>query len=1418
MDGVVTTAPALGRAAFDGTTGPQSLECTANGVPATSFAGLCVLGLLDLPLNEPSQGLSVLPLSDISGGTIGVILALIVITFFNVLTVRWARQSRQKALPPELRDPVWSPYIYAAVSKFVYDRWKWVNRVDEITFVIVTNLVAKASRFVRGALQAITNWARLCGKTVVLARFVFVRMLRRSRRNLRFAIDSRKLNWQLRSRRKLRVELEPLETLGERAVKARDRRLRTLRRTSEDAKWLPAFITGTAHVEALELIMLCQNKLKLSSEQFDLATSHIWTIDVRRSVAHLGAARNALNQVLYAAKVVEEASPAVNGPINEVLKDLDEEVAEQLERSPTFADLNVQGVVQFPEVRGKGGKRTKGAEDGSRPSPDTFKLLTILEEYTEINAIRVRLVELVRVNEVNAMLKEMEELVAKPFDPLQLDSHSVRLAFVDALRIDELEPFIPFSTNFLSERKALTMADGSARPQMLALKQRTVDAMMLATAHQAAEELLDGSGEALGVEGLLSFRSEKLEPRELMAEVYLIEHDAASYLSPARKAAGASQPEILSIKARIVEITLLAIDKTVASPIEVLSREELLAHRTNVLEPMQADATAYLRARGELELRNGGDHGSVVRPQMVALEERIVQTTLLMVRRVIALEIVQLDIDELFMLRTNEQLPMQSAATSFLEARGGLLGKDGRTHSALIALEARIVETTLLAVTVQLAKPISQLEIPQLRAFMHEELEPMETAVTAFLRDRNALKRTGDNAPHQELLDLSDRIVECSLSMASRVLAMPYDHMSTVDELQAFRDDVIDPMLKEVTEHLKARDGTRRPSKDGGGQETHPELVALRERSITLTLAMVSIVVAKPLDQLSEAELLLLRQSELEPMKPSATDYLTFREALMINGEQRTELIELEDRIVQVTLTMINNLLAEPIDKMGVDELRDFRTRRLEKMQHEAVAHLKGRNALLAKDGTERPELIALEDRIIACTLLMVTRVVDIPIHKLSVDEMREHRRKILEPMEPEATDYLRSRDALKSKDGQARQEIVALADRIVETTLLMVSTRADIPIDKLGVDELRELRTSKLEPILPEASEFLKLRNALSVAGPDGTLYTQPKITALSNRIIECTLTMIARVVAIPIDVMAIPELLAHRSAPLESIEAETLDFLRKHNALLGPDGLTQPEVVQLADRIVETTLFQLTILMQKPLEQLDIPQLEALRDDELQPALPAAKGYLERRNALVDRSGVPHPHLAHLEEHIIRVTLTTVERVLAVPMDGMSIGELEAFRRNQLEVRQVKAEAHLKSRGAALSKDGTPHKQMADLEAKIVDCTLYAPSNLHAATHWTAHALTCRRLDCFLSLSIDDPLSRFPRAGSSSSELSRSQWMVYQYPIFARCAIVSLNLWARQPLRTSQSGRRCWIKTARRARSSSSWKSASSKRPCSW
>ena len=68
------------------------------------------------------------------------------------------------------------------------------------------------------------------------------------------------------------------------------------------------------------------------------------------------------------------------------------------------------------------------------------------------------------------------------------------------------------------------------------------------------------------------------------------------------------------------------------------------------------------------------------------------------------------------------------------------------------------------------------------------------------------------------------------------------------------------------------------------------------------------------------------------------------------------------------------------MQKLDVAGLKTHRANTLEPMVPEAASHLTSRKALLGKDGSERPELIALEDRIIECTLSMVERVLAIPL------------------------------------------------------------------------------------------------------------------------------------------------------------------------------------------------------------------------------------------------------------------------------------------------------------------------------------------------------------------------------------------------------------------------------------------------------
>ena len=387
--GVTTVAPALGSIATDG-----SIHCKADGVPASAFAGVCVPNLLDIAVLPPVIPEEVPPPEvTISPGTIATVLCLLAVTIADILTVRWSRQSRQKGLEPAERDPIWSPIIKKHTKIWLHNRWKWINRVDEITIVVAENLASRAKRLALFLARKASDFARMVCRAFGLARYIFLQMLRRACRACRLSIDTTKLNRSLASRR-LCIDYEPMGTIGERAGKPRDRRLKTLRRTSEPAKWLPEFIAGTARVEALELLMLAQNKLGLTPEQLEYAATQIWTLHIKEAVNRIAAARRSLSVPLYTGRILEEDAPTRNGPIKEVINELQEEIDEQLQRSPTFAELDVQPLMDFPTGEG-------------RMTAEAFKLVTLTEEYVAIGEMITRLEELVRVNEVNDMLAEV---------------------------------------------------------------------------------------------------------------------------------------------------------------------------------------------------------------------------------------------------------------------------------------------------------------------------------------------------------------------------------------------------------------------------------------------------------------------------------------------------------------------------------------------------------------------------------------------------------------------------------------------------------------------------------------------------------------------------------------------------------------------------------------------------------------------------------------------------------------------------------------------------------------------------------------------------------------------------------------------------------------------------------------------------
>ena len=430
----------------------------------------------------------------------------------------------------------------------------------------------------------------------------------------------------------------------------------------------------------------------------------------------------------------------------------------------------------------------------------------------------------------------------------------------------------------------------------------------------------------------------------------------------------------------------------------------------------------------------------------------------------------------------------------------------------------------------------------------------------------------------------------------------------------------------------------------------------------------------------------------------------------------------MEERIIEATLLMVNNVVGVPIEGMTVDELRAHRKAPLEPMGPEATAYLKGRHALLAKDGTERPELIALEDRIIACTLLLVTRAVNVPMDQMKNDEVRTHRAAVLEPMMPEATDYLSKRKALLDKDGETRKELIQLEERIIEATLLMVNNVVGVPIEGMTVDELRAHRKAPLEPMGPEATAYLKGRHAL--LAKDGT--ERPELIALEDRILETTLAMVERVIAIPLDPLDIDGLLKLRAEGLEPMQLSTTTYLASRRAEANPkDGQPWQQLVALEARIIEATLLTTVRLVVISIDEMEIAELNAFRTQKLEPRLDATVAYLSKRGALHDPSTAdateaprPRKEIVALEDKIqtvkdrvrdleVLLMLKQVAELVAKPIDELTVPELNLLRTKELEPMVARAMAYLAERAPMHldPKTGKPWAEMRSLDERILE-----------------------------------------------------------------------------------------------------------------
>ena len=195
--GLVTTAPAAYTAARDG-----FLHCRTESLMATSFAGVCVHDYIEPPslsnVSEHVFGQNVEQgFAGLDSGTIAAVLTLLLCTFANVYTVRWARQHRQqKTVPRGQRDPVWWPIIKRVtylclmfcqnlvVSVFVIS-WRLVNLVLASASVVLLMPLVALLWLVVGLKNALVRaWVQLVRSLLFAAVGVGVSVLRTEERFL----------------------------------------------------------------------------------------------------------------------------------------------------------------------------------------------------------------------------------------------------------------------------------------------------------------------------------------------------------------------------------------------------------------------------------------------------------------------------------------------------------------------------------------------------------------------------------------------------------------------------------------------------------------------------------------------------------------------------------------------------------------------------------------------------------------------------------------------------------------------------------------------------------------------------------------------------------------------------------------------------------------------------------------------------------------------------------------------------------------------------------------------------------------------------------------------------------------------------------------------------------------------------------
>ena len=1094
-DGLVTTSPALGVKALD-----DHVHCFASGVKATALAGVCVLGLLHNSIDDQSLGISAEMTTFLTPGTLGVIVALTTVTILDVVTVRWARQSRQKRLPKEERDPIWIIILVTWFYHTVVKRFRpWVLRAAKLLVVVVYRFAMSIPRMVLGVVKQSVDTTRSTGEACAFGGFLLVQLNRRTldyitdqgthyRDYVKYRHEQKRLKRLMRSAER-RVARIPVDELALRMVATRDAWVTELSACSERTRQTEAYSAAVAICDALDLLSMCQN-----GDHAELAScgESMRTHVVAAATRQLAISRATLAVTLADALALERYTRlhAFNvAATDAMLLRLHESRAAAVDETPAFRSL---GLASF---RSLGLSSQLITPQGVALRVEELKLVTISSEYVEMGWSIERLIEVKRTGEVRLKLEQVAQASSTRLEGLSI----VQL---HALVLDEA---LADAQAYLTERRQSTLDDGTVHPEIAAIQGTIADkdervrslevvAVLMEVTLLVREPICD-----LSIAELYAKCDKDYMTMLVEVVAYLGERDQSM------RDDGAPHPELIALEARMAEAReqarimevcnmLAEVARLINEPISNLSITELYARCDEIYMPTLSRAQTYLTTRRQPVRDDGTAH-----PELAALEARVVEAReqartmevrdlLAEVHELTAPPLDALGISELIAKRTNEYEPMDARATEYLTMRDALL-LDGTHRVEMARLKFRITETfrrvTALEVEAILDKakfyysrPMHEMSIEELHAHRDTQLRPFLAHMNEYLAARNELT-LGNGNPRSQTMALEAAIDETH----TRVLALEVGHIlqrvvsateMTIDdmdvsELRAHMANTLVPTREKAIADLEQRrgllsiDGMERPELSALNKRCDQTDALIRQLLIETELQKVVNATASTIDQLDAPKLLELITRVLEPTLTHVTTYLETHDALALpDGTPRRELVNLAERIKELWKLHARLEIAPALAKMAAaasmpatsehkEDLGALRKRELEPLLDGSIRFLDSKGALKCEDGTPHAEMSALEDRITEVrslemhdALASVSRAVARPINDLSIPELNQLIASVLEPTYADATRYLRDElDALFVLDAP-RPQLESLSAKIAEAQQRVLDLEAE--------------------------------------------------------------------------------------------------------------------------------------------------------------------------------------------------------------------------------------------------------------------------------------------------------------------------------------------------------------------------------------